>query len=1410
MRRLNLVFLAILLAVVTVFGTGMHLVHETQIQRNASTLLDRARRAETGNDLKKAEQSLIQYLNIRRQDGPTWEWYARVADKRDSDSDHRHRAGVYLVYEQALRYNPGDSKIERRCADLALELGRSSDAQGHLTNLIKKVPSDSQGQPAAAELAELKDLLGQSERASNQFEKAEKWFAQAVQHDPRRVSCYDRLARLYRADLRRDQDADATIDKMVAKNPKVGMAHAYRWRYSNEFLKSGAAATPIQKALRSAAANDIQEALKLAPDDPEVLLTAAVASELKPDAAAARVHFEKGFKLDPKNLALALGLARLENREKRLDKAEAVLRQAFQANPSLDLAFFLAETLIRQDKIDGKDEAAHYLAHLRNAGWGDTVVPFLEAEILVQGKKWADAIDKIQTARALLRADPQRIVQLDLMLAECYGQMGDDGQRLDALRRVAAGDHGPDWARIELVQALARSGKLDQAVTIFLPLAASKPEWRLDLARLLLEKAKRQPRDQRNWLEVERHLSEAEKALPQAAESIALLRLDMLAAQGRLEDARSLLTSVQVKDPRNVRYRLTMARLTQRQGKSAAALQILDQAETDLGPSLDMQLARLDYWGLEGGVAAKAAVAKLAETRQQIKAADRPALLERLGSVEIRLGELNLGRQYWRELAALQPDKLRVRLGLFDLAVAAGDHAAAASLVDEIRKAEGSAGTTWQFARAALLIDKVRRGSPESLDEARGLALKISEEHPRLASGFALSGEIAELAGSTDQAIGYYLRAVELGNVQPSLVRRLVRLLNERNRFDEINRVAQALRDQGAALDIITLERALAAMRKQDFNGGIALARQVFPDTSTNSSDHLTLGQFYMTAGRTDEAGREFRRALELGPGVPESWLNYVQYLVQTKQIDQARAAVETARKTLPADRATLALAQCSLFLGDAKQAENLVGKALYDEGKSADPTALRLAATVALSQNRLDKVDKYLDKLDQVADLSASDKAWVNRTRVARLLRKGRPADRDQALALVDQNLRNDPNSVEDQGLKAAILASRPAGRGEAITILKRLGGANQLGNNERFLLAQLYLGQRDEQRYRDQMLKLLNLKVRKPQHLAHFVDYWIGRSQLDQADRWLGELKKVDPQGLGALELEARLFDLRKRKPELLALLEARGRGVPDQIGSVADLLNRYGFAKEAEAAYKAFVARDPRQPERALVLAQFLARQDRVAEAMEILKKAWLTCPPEPVAEAALLVLEAPSTDETQKRQVKAWLAEAIRKRPDAVFLTARLAAIWIRQGRYDEAEALCRRVLTSAPDNAGALNSLAWLLSLRDQGKAEEAVALINRAIETLGENPSLADTRAVARIKLGQIDRAVEELLTIRKQAPKSPSFALHLAWAYHAKGQNDHARTELQDAEKLGLEPKALDPLEHAVFQKLRKELFPR
>jgi cellulose synthase operon protein C len=337
----------------------------------------------------------------------------------------------------------------RRCADLATEMKRYTDAQRLLTKVDKKIPRDSRDQPAATDrcaLAELEDLQGQCDVGQNRLDDAERFFKKALEHDAGRVSCYDRLARLRRSELRRNEAADGTVEKMVAKNPEAGRSYLYRWRYKREFSPP-------------ADARDLKKALELAPNDPEVLLSAAAESELKPDTAAARVYFEKGFELDPKNLALALGLAGLESRERHDDRAEKVLRRAKSANPCVAVILTLAETLIGQGKIDGKDQAGDFIARLRYLGLGDSFVPYLEARVLFQQKKWAEAIPNMENTRAVLRTDPRITTQLNLMLAECYDRLDSTEQRLEALRQVADRDRGPESARIARAEALARSGK---------------------------------------------------------------------------------------------------------------------------------------------------------------------------------------------------------------------------------------------------------------------------------------------------------------------------------------------------------------------------------------------------------------------------------------------------------------------------------------------------------------------------------------------------------------------------------------------------------------------------------------------------------------------------------------------------------------------------------------------------------------------------------------------------------------------------------------------------------------------------------------------------------------------------------------------------------------------------------------
>ena len=252
--------------------------------------------------------------------------------------------------------------------------------------------------------------------------------------------------------------------------------------------------------------------------------------------------------------------------------------------------------------------------------------------------------------------------------------------------------------------------------------------------------------------------------------------------------------------------------------------------------------------------------------------------------------------------------------------------------------------------------------------------------------------------------------------------------------------------------------------------------------------------------------------------------------------------------------------------------------------------------------------------------------------------------------------------------------------------------------------MLGQLYLSQGREDDYRRLMQKVVSGDAVEPAHLAQYIAFLIRRKDLGKVDGLLADLKRIDSRGIDWLNLQAALLDTRKQRPNLLTLLETHGHEFPDRLGQVAELLRRYGFAQQAERYYKENVARNPGRPEAMLDLAEFLGQQNHVPEAMDLLKAAWPRCRPDGVALAALSFFDAPSIRSEDREQVEAWVVEAARRAPANLALRVKPSALRIRQGRFKEAEALCREVIESRPDDTEALNNLAWLLAMRDRKEA----------------------------------------------------------------------------------------------------------
>jgi cellulose synthase operon protein C len=113
----------------------------------------------------------------------------------------------------------------------------------------------------------------------------------------------------------------------------------------------------------------------------------------------------------------------------------------------------------------------------------------------------------------------------------------------------------------------------------------------------------------------------------------------------------------------------------------------------------------------------------------------------------------------------------------------------------------------------------------------------------------------------------------------------------------------------------------------------------------------------------------------------------------------------------------------------------------------------------------------------------------------------------------------------------------------------------------------------------------------------------------------------------------------------------------------------------------------------------------------------------------------------------------------------------------------AEARYQDVLKIQPDNAIALNNVAWL---RMRLKKPGALELAERAVAAAPNQPAMMDTLAMVLSAERQFPRAIELQKQVVAKAPQVHGFRLNLAKIYLESGDKKQARTELEPLVKLG------------------------
>ncbi|WP_406695911.1 tetratricopeptide repeat protein [Singulisphaera sp. Ch08] len=1436
-RRINLKFLLGMVIGCALLGGGTHLVHGFLEQRNVGGLLKQADRAERNGDRAGTEKYLGRYLAFRPNDGEALARYGLTL--ADGATSGRVQLQALQVLERALAHTSNRDKIRRRIAVLAMspEVGKFKEAKEHLVTLLLK-PSPGSGtepeeglrlealllefgrqdlqkgpSPALEQLlgrpeAEMMDLLGRCleeqartgrrDEADNCYRKASACYRLALAQAPDRIDVYVRLAALLRgpigepAQADRVMDAGEIVDGLVAKNSHSYRAYLARAQYRREFGLPGSA-------------EDVARSQQLAPEEADVIVAAGEITREKGQFEEARKLLGKGMELYPQDVRMYQGIAEIETQAGRPDEAVVILRRGDKALPDQkNLQWNLADRLINA----GKPEAKTVIARLRKqAEIFQPAVDYLEARLLLNEGEWAEALRRLEKARALMANVPDLkslTAQADLLLARCYEQLGNPEQQLAASRRALTLEPRLVRAHLSQASALLTLGRADEALEEFRKVAPEAPEARIEVARLLLARNLRLPEGQRRWSEVDKALGEAEHAVADLAE-VTLLRAEALAARGQFDQARERLQQARKSQPNRVELWVALAKLAGRQGKPEALLTALDEAEKQLGDRVELRLARANYWGQRGGEGAREALEPLAANLDRFSELDRVRVEDGLADAFAQLGDVRRAEQLWTDVAERRPNDPRAAIRLFGLALQVGDqadHATLARAVERLRHIEGEDGVLWRVGEATLLIRQARQGDLKRLDQARLLLAEAAKRRPEWSQVPLLEAAIAEQEGSPERAIEAFMRAIDRGARQALVIRRTVELLNDQRRFAEADRVIQKLLDQGPAVGILGQLAAEKALRHRDRTKSLELASRAVSPQSRDYRDHLWLGQTYWSAGEKAKAEAALRRALELGESVPETWIAWVEYLSRTGQKAKAEAAIPQAQRKLPPDRAPLALALCYTATGQLDRAEELYQTTLA--ARPNDPATLRVVADFYLRTGQQAKADPYLKKLlDARIRAPESLVTWARRKRAFGLMLQGGYRQIQEGLALIERNLQG-RDDVEDQRAKALLLAKKPGGLRLAIRTLEDLERRQPSTPDETFVLAQLCESSGDWARARSLMLSLLSADGENPLYLASFTRSLLRHSQHDDAQTWLDRLAKVMPDHPQVIELKARLFVARNQGNDAVTLIKAYVKDKEEYLTLFAALLEELSQPSAAESLFRDAVKRS-RKPETTLVLAEYLARSGRVSEALDLCDRAWTTCDPEAVGHSSLRAVYAAKASHDQIRRVGGRLEAAVRTNPDSIGLQFDLANLYSYQGNYRDAVSLYRRISERNKVNDGPLNNLAWLLAVAE-GKGAEALAVIGQAIALAGPTPELLDTRAVAHLVMDRNDLAIKDLEAAISVSP-SPEMYLHLAQARFLAKDRAGADTAIREAKTSGLQVDTLHPLERKAYDQLLADL---
>jgi tetratricopeptide (TPR) repeat protein len=1171
------------------------------------------------------------------------------------------------------------------------------------------------------------------------------------------------------------------------------------------------------------------------------------------------------FAEDPR---LYLALAEAYVSTQRLEDAISVLERGRRITDNTDIMFALANLYIDQGVVDAPADATtsdhrspprRLLEEMRRRSYEKGKVALLEARLIMADRdqnsrpvgdtRWSlaarifrDEVLSVLAPSDTMTGEARRLIVMCIDNDPTLPDEEKEAQKAQVRGQIAVAD---DTSTLRRMAATSEAlGRYTEAAQTYASIPNPTPELILMRGRAELMAALERPPTDRDWSQLEGTLALLDRVAHDNP-GVATLRAEMLVARNDVDRAQTTLDAARRAYPERIELWAASVALAERRNQPQVVEQLIAAAEAQttspdrpLTDKIGAMLLRVRQMGARGGPESIARLDALgAKVAEIVAPEDRRRLLRGLVDAYIACNEPKRALDRWLKFLdqSNSVDTLAGQTVAFDLALIAGDREAQGRAIERMKspRIEGETGIYWRLAQARRNIAEVQ-SLPETErqgEAARGLLAEarrhLEEVGRQRANNFRIAsalGTVADLEGRSEEAANQYYTAFRLGERDLDILRRTISLLTAGRRYTQARTILESILQRSAMTPDLERMASQIAFYDRDYTRAIVQAQTAVDKGSTDPLDYTWLAQLLLATGRRPEAEAMFRKAVEIAPERPEGHLMLIEYLIGFGRPEVA-AAVAAAEKALAASNPQ-GLAQCLELVGREAEADAIYRRLLGEQLQGAltpallqkaDNALLRNYATFLARRGRRNDARAVFEAIvaRSAADAERSDdRQWARSLLSMVLARDSDPETTREALTGI--GLPTDPNadlsamaSTENNTTlrtKARVLAMQrdPGYRRQAIQILVKLQERRLADAGDLLLLARLHELSKDWNRAQISYRDAIDANPSDLRALVFYIQALLRRKEpASVIAPWIARLEKARGESPLSTQLRALVLKNEKKDDQAIALLTEFGSKHPDQTPNTARVLELMGYEPAAEALLRPYVEKTrATNPAVVLVLAEFLGRRDRVKEALDLCEPLWSSPDPTTVAEVSVNVLLGHDDPESGRR-VERWLQRAIALNPENTHLQAMRGVLLLTLGRPAEAEALYRSLLEKDSSDPLVLNNLAWLLAFQE-GKSDEALELINRAIDRVGTNiPSLLDTRAVVRLARREPVPAIRDLEMAISEIPE-PGMYFHLARAQLMAGQDEAARRSWDDGQLMGLKRNTVDPAERSVYDEIQ------